>query len=76
VKFVSNYFGIANGYLSTGAYAGYTRYDLGLGYDWKFGGTPLRSSVYGKNLTDERYETSAGVPDVGRVMGIELLVSF
>lgn len=55
---------------------GYTRYDLGLGYDTKLGSTPVKTTIYGRNLTDEKYETSNGVQDVGRVFGIEVLASF
>jgi iron complex outermembrane receptor protein len=55
---------------------GYTRLDLGLGYDFKVSGTPVRATIYGRNLTDQKYETNNGVQDVGRVLGIELLASF
>jgi outer membrane cobalamin receptor len=55
---------------------GYTRYDLGLGYDWKFGATPIRTTLYGRNLGDEKYETNAGIQDGGRVLGLELTASF
>lgn len=54
----------------------YTRYDLGLGYDWKVGMVPIRSTVYGRNLTDKRYETNAGIQDGGRVLGLEVLATF
>ena len=55
---------------------GYTRLDLGLGYDFKVSGTPVRTTLYGRNLSNRKYETSDGVQDVGRVIGIELLASF
>jgi outer membrane receptor protein involved in Fe transport len=55
---------------------GYTRYDLGLAYDFELAGIALRSSVFGRNLTDERYETRNGVQDIGRVYGVELLANF
>jgi outer membrane receptor protein involved in Fe transport len=74
VKYVTAYKGSST---DAGLYlGGYTRLDLGLGYDWKFGSTPIRSSVYGRNLTDKKYETSNGVQDVGRMLGIEFLVGF
>lgn len=55
---------------------GYTRYDLGLGYDFKLSGTPVRATVYGRNLSNKKYETSNGVQDVGRVFGVEATLSF
>jgi outer membrane cobalamin receptor len=55
---------------------GYTRYDFGLGHDFKLAQFPLTATVYGQNLTDERFETSSGVQDVGRVVGIEFVSSF
>lgn len=74
VKYVTAYKG---GSTDAGLYlGGYTRLDLGLGYDWKIGSTPVRSSIYGRNLTDEKYETSNGVQDVGRVIGVEMIVGF
>ena len=74
VKYVTAYKGSST---DVGLYlGGYTRLDLGLGYDWKFGSTPIRSSIFGRNLTDKKYETSNGVQDVGRVLGVEFLVGF
>ena len=74
VKYVTAYKGSST---DAGLYlGGYTRLDLGLGYDWKFGSTPIRSSIFGRNLTDKKYETSNGVQDVGRVLGVEFLVGF
>lgn len=55
---------------------GYTRYDLGLGYDWKVGATPIRTTLYGRNLTDKKYETNTGIQDGGRVLGLEMIASF
>ena len=55
---------------------GYTRYDFGLGHDFKLAQFPLTATVYGQNLTDERFETSSGVQDVGRIVGIEFISSF
>jgi iron complex outermembrane receptor protein len=55
---------------------GYTRLDLGLGYDFKVGATPVRSTLYGRNLGNSRYETSNGVQDAGRMLGVELAASF
>lgn len=55
---------------------GYTRYDFGLGHDFKLAQFPLTATVYGQNLTDERFETSSGVQDVGRIVGIEFISTF
>lgn len=55
---------------------GYTRYDLGVGYDFRIGAAKARASAYGRNLSDRRYETSNGVQDIGRTVGLELLVNF
>ncbi len=55
---------------------GYDRYDLGLSYDFKVQGAQVRTTLYGRNLSDERYETSNGVQDAGRVLGVEMLAKF
>lgn len=55
---------------------GYTRYDVGVGYDFTLGGADVRTTLYGRNLTDQRYETTNGVQDIGRVIGIEALAKF
>lgn len=74
VKYVSAYKGSAS---DADAYlGGYTRFDLGLGYDAKLFGTPVRTTLYGRNLTDKKYETTNGIQDVGRVIGVEALASF
>ncbi len=74
LKYVTAYKGSAN---DAGAYlGGYTRYDLGLGYDFKLAATPVKATFYGRNLSDEKYETSNGIQNVGRVLGVEVLTSF
>ena len=74
LKHVSRYKGSAT---DTVQYlGGYTSYDLGIGYDFKLSGTPVRATVYGRNLSDKRYETSNGVQNVGRTVGVELLATF
>ncbi len=55
---------------------GYTRFDVGIGYDFRFGGTDVRTTVFGRNLTDRRYETTDGIQNVGRTIGAELLARF
>ena len=76
LKYVASYNGGANGTVGALPYSGYTKLDLGLGYDWKLNSTPVRTTVYGRNLTDKKFETAAGIQDVGRVIGIEMLASF
>ncbi|MBN8285332.1 TonB-dependent receptor plug domain-containing protein [Zoogloea sp.] len=74
IKHVASYQGSSS---DVRAYlGGYTRYDLGLGYEFKLAGAPVRATLYGRNLTNEKYETSNGVQDVGRVFGLETTVSF
>ena len=50
--------------------------DRGLGYPFNVGGSPMQVTVYGRNLSDKRYETSNGVQDAGRMLGAELSVAF
>jgi outer membrane cobalamin receptor len=76
VKYVSKYKGSSNGTVSSVPYSGYTRYDLGLGYGWRWNGNPVQTTIYGKNLANTKYETALGIQDVGRVVGVELLASF
>lgn len=75
-KYVSKYIGAANGSLGSVPYSGYTKLDLGLGYDWKFDSIPVRTTFYGRNVTDQRFETAVGIQDVGRVIGVEMMASF
>lgn len=55
---------------------GYTRFDVGVGYDFEVGGADVRTTVYARNLTDQRYETTNGIQDVGRIVGLEALARF
>lgn len=74
LKHVASYRGSAT---DAAAYlGGYTRVDLGLSRDFKLGGTPMRGTLYGRNLGDRRFETTNGIQDVGRVFGVELLAAF
>lgn len=50
--------------------------DLRLGHDFKIGQNDLKVSVYGRNITDRKYETVYGYPAWGSVYGGELVVSF
>ena len=74
VKQVASYKGSATD--AVAYLGGYTRYDLGIGYDFRVSGTPVRTTLYGRNLSDQKYETNNGVQDAGRVLGVELLASF
>ncbi len=74
MKHLSAYRGSAS---DASAYlGGYTSYDLGLGYDFEMSGHPLRTTLYGRNLSDRHYETNNGVQDPGRVIGVEFLARF
>lgn len=55
---------------------GYTRFDAGIGREFEFDGTSVSATLYGRNLTDRRYETTNGIQDVGRVIGFEVLARF
>ncbi|MCU0755021.1 MAG: TonB-dependent receptor plug domain-containing protein [Xanthomonadales bacterium] len=55
---------------------GYTRYDLGVAHERVIGETPVRFSLYGRNLGDRRFETRNGVQDIGRVLGFEVIAAF
>lgn len=55
---------------------GYTSLNAGIGYDFKIGNNDSKITTYGRNLTDKHYETSAGVEDQGRVLGVELTYAF
>jgi len=74
VKHVARYKGSTTD--TTAWLGGYTRLDLGLSYDFKLGKNAARVTVYGRNLTDKRYETTNGVQDVGRTLGVEFTTSF
>lgn len=74
VKYVDPYKGAAtdaNAWLG-----GYTRFDAGVSKDFRFNTTLVRATLYGRNLTDQRYETTNGIQDVGRVIGFEALTKF
>ncbi len=74
IKHVTRYKGSSTD--ATAWLGGYTRIDLGLGYPFTVGGSPMQVTVYGRNLSDKRYETSNGVQDAGRMLGAELSVAF
>lgn len=74
VKYVGRYKGSASD--ADAWLGGYTRIDLGIGYDFVWAGNSARATVYGRNLTDRAYETTNGVQDVGRVLGLDLTTRF
>ncbi len=73
VKYVSPY---ANSETGVNYLGGYTRYDMGVGRDFRISNTPAKVTVYGRNLTNKKYEASLGVQDVGRVLGVEMIAKF
>ncbi len=74
LKHVSRYKGSSTD--TTAWLGGYTRIDLGLGYAFRLAGAPTRVTVYGRNLSDKHYETSNGVQDPGRALGLEFTMAF
>jgi len=54
----------------------FTRYDLSLARNFKFVSTPLKLMIYGRNLSDEKYQTQLGYRDPGRVVGVSAELSF
>jgi len=54
----------------------YTRVDASLSRSVPVAGSVYRASIYGRNLGDVRFQNVAGYPDVGRVLGAELTVTF
>ena len=74
VKRVSSYRGSttdANDFLG-----GYYRVDFGVGRNIRWSDVDTRITAYVRNLTDKRYETSNGIQDVGRVLGVEMIAKF
>jgi outer membrane receptor protein involved in Fe transport len=74
LKHVTRYKGSSTD--TTAWLGGYTRFDLGLAYQFRLAGAPSRVTLYGRNLSDKRYETSNGVQDAGRSLGVEFTTSF
>lgn len=73
-KYVSAYRGSAT---DVAAYlGGYTRVDLGLGRDLRWNDVNWRLTTYVKNLANKKYETSNGIQDIGRVLGLEIYANF
>ena len=74
IKYVTGYKGSTT---DTGRWlGGYTSFDAGIGREFKLSHATVSTTIYGRNLTDRRYETSNGVPNVGRVLGLEVLAKF
>jgi iron complex outermembrane receptor protein len=55
---------------------GYNRYDLSLSRDFHLHDKPVKATLYGKNVTNKKYQTTASVEDVGAVYGVEFLMDF
>jgi iron complex outermembrane receptor protein len=60
----------------TGEAGGYTNYDLSLSYAFKALGLEHKAMLYGRNLSDENYESVYGFPDLGRIVGATYRVAF
>lgn len=69
----SNQFAVDNLYYDIG---GFSRVDANISYLFKLGGAQMRATLFGQNLTDERYETRLGWEDVGLTFGVELGAKF
>ncbi len=69
----SNQFAVDNAYHEIGDFS---RIDANFNYDFVVGKTQWRATLFGQNLTDERYETRLGWQDVGLTFGVEFGVKF
>ncbi len=77
LNYVSPYYSNFNS--SDGAYhsvGNFVVVDMRLGRTFDFSGTQARLSVYGRNITDRKYETVYGFPSWGAVWGSELALTF
>lgn len=52
----------------------YTRFDASIGRQFRMGPSNVRLAVYGRNITDERYETQLGFRDGGSIVGVEMIL--
>jgi hypothetical protein len=73
MKYVDKYFSASN---TAHALGDYTRYDAGISHETKYDGVKYKTTIYGRNLTNKKYETTLGIQDWGRILGIELIASF
>jgi iron complex outermembrane receptor protein len=69
----SNQFSVGNIYYEIG---NYTRLDANINYDFEIEKVQMRATLFGQNLTDERYQTRLGWEDVGLTFGLELGFKF
>jgi outer membrane cobalamin receptor len=69
----SNQFSVGNLYYDIG---GYSRVDANISYLFKLGSAQMKATLFGQNLSDERYETRLGWEDVGLTFGVELGAKF
>ncbi|MBL8534186.1 MAG: TonB-dependent receptor [Betaproteobacteria bacterium] len=49
----------------------YTRLDINVSRAVRFGTREFRTTVFGRNVTDRRYQTQLGFPDPGAIWGVE-----
>jgi hypothetical protein len=71
--FLSNFDSLDGNYHSVG---NAVLVDLNVGYGWKFGATDAKLSVFGRNITNRKYETVYGFPAWGATYGSELVITF
>lgn len=69
----SNQFSVNNIYYEIGDY---TRLDANISYDFEINKVRMRATLFGQNLTDERYQSRLGWEDVGLTFGMELGFKF
>ena len=53
---------------------GYTRLDLNVGRRFRLGASVVRTALFGRNVTDDRYQTQLGFRDAGRIWGVEVAI--
>lgn len=77
VKYVAQYYGItATSSVPTMKIGNYTNFDAGLSYDMVVDSVALTTTLYGKNLSNIKYQTTTGIQDWGRVFGVEVIARF
>lgn len=69
--FTSNFQAVGAQTFSIG---GYTRIDLNVGRRFRMGASVVRAALFGRNVTDDRYQTQLGFRDAGRVWGVEVAI--
>ena len=77
VKYVAQYYGITAASTVPAVKIGnYTNFDAGISYDMLVDSVALTTTLYGKNLSNNKYQTTTGIQDWGRVFGVEVIARF